>query len=462
MANRYKPRYKICYQLKNKVWINKNSKLRGFYNFRAPYAQNNKKIKLRKKLRSMKWVMISRFVTPRTRNKTNGRFIYKNIFQKKQQLKYFYGNLKEYQLQSLFRNNWKQQKSFKENIFISTLEKRLDMILYRSKLFPTIYACNQFISHQGIRINNNLVQNINYPLKYGDIITFDKKYWDLLYDRLNLKLIHRNSGHKLLKNYYYKQFLKFNKKSYQKKPFRNKFKLAHEIRKLKFRYMRLMRSIRYLTKQQIFTKKKIKLLQTIIYSQISPRISKINLLINSFKKYNNSDYQRFERQLIFLLLSSQKYINKFIYLYKLQKCIYLLKKLIAKNIHDNNYKDNKELKSILVKYNNYYTILNKSYKLRNIKLIILAKTLFLRGNLKKMIRFRKYLARKNKKIYNSKNNKRFSIFYKYPQWYIPNYLEIDYNTLQISFIYQTTNKEVLYPFFFSFNELTAFYRYKGF
>lgn len=441
MANIYKPRYKICYQLRNKIWINKNSKINGFYNLRA---SRTNKILIRRRLKSMKWIMIRRFLIPRVRNKTHGKYIYKNILQKKQQVKRFYGRLKEYQLQHIFKNQWKQQKAFKQDAFINALEKRLDIILYRSKILPTIFACNQFIAHQGILVNDNKVQNINYPLNYGDIITFNEKHWNLIYNRLLKKLINRNSGYNLLQNYYLKNFIKYknNKKFYKNKSFKNKFKLAHEIRKLKFRYMRLIRLMNYIEKNNLYSKNKINILQKILYIKISPKITRINKLMKLFNTKKNINIKLFERELILLMLSVQKSINQYIYIYKMQQ-------LLLYNFDDQELKS----KKILIQ-------LFKNYKVKNNKLVKLTKILFLRGNYHNTRKFKKYTKRKLKRIYQTGKN--IKGFHNQPNWYIPNYLEIDYNTLQLSYIYKPNSNELVYPFFFSVNELITFYRNKGF
>ena len=108
---------------------------------------------------------------------------------------------------------------------------------------------------------------------------------------------------------------------------------------------------------------------------------------------------------------------------------------------------------------NYY---NKLYKIKNNNLKILAQKLFLKSYFKFTGRFKNYKKDKIKNIY--KIGKPIIGFYPYPHWYIPNYIEIDYNTLQISFIYEPNSNntnEIFYPFFFSFNELITFYRNKG-
>lgn len=435
--NIYKPRYKICYQLKNKVWINKNSKINSFNNLRAP---RHGIFFTRKRLKSMKWVIIRRFLRPRTSKRSYGRFQYKNMLQKKQQIKNFYGHIKEYQLQHIFKNKWKQQKSFKQNVFSLALERRLDVILYRAKIFPTIFACNQFINHQGVYVNNNLIRTINYPLNHEDIITFHEDHWQLIYERLYYKALDRQVGHHMLSNYYYKTFLKLTKRNRYKRPFKNKFKLAHEIKRLKFRYMQLIQMVTNLNKIDNYPKDKLAILSEIVHIKIGLRINKIDKLTSSFgKERKKISYRQFEKELILLTLSCQKYINKFVYIYQSQQILLLTE----------------DPSKLVIALQN---CLNE-YKQRNAKLLPLGKLLFLRGNFNITRKFLKYKNRKKSFIYNKGRN--IKGFYQTPHWYIPNYMEIDYNSLQLSLVSSPEPNKVFYPFLFSFDELVTFYRYKG-
>ena len=155
MAKSIKSRFKICFQTQNKVWIYKNSRLRNFYNIR------NKQVLFQgltaKKLiitKSMKWTVIRRKMVPYIKNMERFRYNYKNLFFNKQQLKSFYGGLNEYKLRNIFKKTWNVALFYRRNIFIGALEQRLNMVLFRMRLIPTIFTSTQFIIHKGIYVDN--------------------------------------------------------------------------------------------------------------------------------------------------------------------------------------------------------------------------------------------------------------------------------------------------------------------
>lgn len=101
MKSYYKPRYKICFQTKNKVYLNKNSKFRLFYRVRDPiFIRRYFDYRYELALKNMKWNVARRFMAPfLNRQQRSPKIKYGLILRNKQQLKHFYGKLKEKQFQ---------------------------------------------------------------------------------------------------------------------------------------------------------------------------------------------------------------------------------------------------------------------------------------------------------------------------------------------------------------------------
>src|SRR3954468_14643961 len=70
----------------------------------------------------------------------------------KQKLKGYYGDITEKQ----FKRNYSDAISMKGDAsqnLIGLLERRLDMVVYRAKFTPTIWAARQLVSHGHVRVN---------------------------------------------------------------------------------------------------------------------------------------------------------------------------------------------------------------------------------------------------------------------------------------------------------------------
>lgn len=148
--NKLKPRNKICFQ--NNENIHSNLILSKL---------NKKKWSLFKKRLKYK-----KDIKPEKRNK----FYQKRLFEK-QQFKFFYGCLPEYQLKNLFQKL--KKKKDKINIFKKLnilLESRLDIIVVRLKLAKSIFQSKQLINHGKIKVNNKVINKPNFLLREGDII----------------------------------------------------------------------------------------------------------------------------------------------------------------------------------------------------------------------------------------------------------------------------------------------------
>jgi small subunit ribosomal protein S4 len=92
----------------------------------------------------------------------------------KQKLKGYYGNISE----KAFRKYYEEANSLRgdtsENL-ISILETRLDAVVYRMKIVPTVFASRQVINHGHILVNGTRVTVSSYRVKEGDVIEVKEK-----------------------------------------------------------------------------------------------------------------------------------------------------------------------------------------------------------------------------------------------------------------------------------------------
>ena len=87
----------------------------------------------------------------------------------KQQLKAYYGNINERQFRNVYKKASMQKGDTSENL-IGLLERRLDAVIYRSKLSTTIFAARQLINHGHVKVNGKKVNISSYQLKEEETI----------------------------------------------------------------------------------------------------------------------------------------------------------------------------------------------------------------------------------------------------------------------------------------------------
>ena len=94
--------------------------------------------------------------------------------QAKQKLKAYYGNINERQFRNIYRKALSKRGDTSENL-IALLETRLDTVVYRAKLAPTVFAARQLINHGHIKVNKKRVNVSSYLLKDTDQIEVNEK-----------------------------------------------------------------------------------------------------------------------------------------------------------------------------------------------------------------------------------------------------------------------------------------------
>ena len=94
--------------------------------------------------------------------------------QAKQKLKAYYGNINERQFRNIYRKAISKRGDTTENL-IALLESRLDTVVYRAKLAPTVFSARQLINHGHIKINKKKVNISSYQVKDSDIIEIRDK-----------------------------------------------------------------------------------------------------------------------------------------------------------------------------------------------------------------------------------------------------------------------------------------------
>ena len=92
----------------------------------------------------------------------------------KQKLKFYYGNINERQFRNVYKKAIMKKGDTAENL-IGLLERRLDAVIYRSKLSNTIFSSRQLINHGHVRVNGKKVNIASYQVTEEDSIEIRDK-----------------------------------------------------------------------------------------------------------------------------------------------------------------------------------------------------------------------------------------------------------------------------------------------
>ena len=119
------------------------------------------------------------------------------IFFKKRAIHAFYSNIKKKQLKDIFIKACKMRGDLVSN-FLTKLETRLDMFLYRAFNLLTMPQIKQLISHKKVYVNGKIIRFHSYTLSKFDIISFFD-YTLYGYNKMNVYNVYLNIQKKSLK-----------------------------------------------------------------------------------------------------------------------------------------------------------------------------------------------------------------------------------------------------------------------
>lgn len=97
-----------------------------------------------------------------------------NQLMAKQKLRGYYGNITERQFRKIYQEASRRKGDTSENL-IALLESRLDTVVYRMGIVPTVFAARQFVSHGHILVNGKRLNIASYSVQEGDVVEVREK-----------------------------------------------------------------------------------------------------------------------------------------------------------------------------------------------------------------------------------------------------------------------------------------------
>jgi small subunit ribosomal protein S4 len=92
----------------------------------------------------------------------------------KQKLKTYYGGMTERQFFNIYAEAARRKGDTSENL-IGLLESRLDALLYRLNVAPSIFAARQLINHKHVLVNGKVVNIASYRCEPNDVVELREK-----------------------------------------------------------------------------------------------------------------------------------------------------------------------------------------------------------------------------------------------------------------------------------------------
>jgi ribosomal protein S4 len=150
----HKKKVKICERLRVNLWA-------------KPQLHHSPKAKW-KDLQKQSFEAASPLTAHRLARLQPKKYLYVNRRRTRQRLRLYYGGLTE----KRFRTDYRSARPNAHSLhpFLSLLERRLDVCLYRLHFAATPFAASQGIAHGAFRVNGQKVSLKNQPLRPGDLI----------------------------------------------------------------------------------------------------------------------------------------------------------------------------------------------------------------------------------------------------------------------------------------------------
>jgi small subunit ribosomal protein S4 len=101
--------------------------------------------------------------------------VYGKLLSLKQSLKLFYCNMQEKAFKRILKRSVKSPLTTLDR-FVSFLERRLDVVLFRSSFCSSLYKARQVINHKGVLVNGKNVDNPSTRLSQLDIVELKKSF----------------------------------------------------------------------------------------------------------------------------------------------------------------------------------------------------------------------------------------------------------------------------------------------
>lgn len=195
---RYKRKYKkiddkqrIIEELKKKTILEKPKTLKEYLLRGRVWKRNS----LKKKISPRCFFTIPRFSRFFRFKKQKTKFGVKLFGGKK--MRFFYGFLPYKQILKLYNKTFNNKRASSNKVghlydFISSLESKLDIFLWRSGFFSNIFECQNVIKNKKVLVNGCTINTSYFFLKNFDIVSFDKSFHMTLRRKLLFNIKNRS------------------------------------------------------------------------------------------------------------------------------------------------------------------------------------------------------------------------------------------------------------------------------